>query len=185
MVTTTICKVVTMFRNEIREADCGSGWLWRIYSIVNSVNWPSLTTYVYQMSHILPRHMKQASILKRTLIPRSKTRSFPGELSTCRADATSGCSHQVLHRAVTERGLQAAWGGYSGLVRTSEKINYVLSLFFFLNIFDNGSFINICVLWDDAFVYHLCYFSTRYQSRIKDKILYKEYLCLNCLESLA
>lgn len=174
-----------MFRNEIREADCGSGWLWRIYSIVNSINWPALTTYLYQMSYILPRHMKQASVLKRNLIPRSKTRSFLGELSTCHADSTSRFSHQGSQTTVTGREIQAAWGGYSGLVRTSEKTNYVLSLFFFLNIFDDRSFINICVLWDDALVHHLCYFSIKYQSRITDKILYKEYLCLNCLESLA
>ena len=168
-----------MFRHEIREADCGSGWLWRIYSIVNSINWLSLATNVYQMSYILPRHMKQASNATSSHV--LNTGPFLGSCPHAALTAAGGGGHHGSREGNP--------GGARQLQRSCQDIweDKLCSLFvvFFLNIFDNRSFISICVLWDDAFVHHLFYFSTRYQSWIKDKILYKEYLCLNCLESLA
>lgn len=121
-------KVVTMFRHEIREADCGSGWLWRIYSIVNSINWLSLATNVYQMSYILPRHMKQASNATSSHV--LNTGPFLGSCPHAALTAAGGGGHHGSHVMVTEREIQVARGSCSGLVRTSEKTNYVLSLLF-------------------------------------------------------
>lgn len=80
--------------------------------------------------------------------------SLRGELSTRSADGRLWVPPQGSHVAATERRPSGA-GAHHGLVRTPEK-GRLCSLFvvFFLDIFDNPSFINTCFFKEDSFVHH-------------------------------
>lgn len=112
------------------------------------------TTYVHKMCHILLQNMKQTQILKHNFSPCSKTGPYLGS-----------CPHEVLTAACGCHPKAPMWqpprGDPGVLVPTTillghlRKANYVLSLFFFfLDVFDNPSFINTCSFKEDSFVHH-------------------------------
>lgn len=132
------------------------------------------------MCHILLQNMKETQFLKHNFSPCFKKGPYLGNCPHAVMTAACGC-HPKAHKR--RPGVLVPTMALLGHLR---KANYVLSLlFFFLDLFDNPSFTNTC-LFKKILCISPCSFSTRYQSWTKkDKIPYEEYLCLNCLESLA